>query len=109
MNRKKRMRKARDIARQRIERLFEMAEEEHKYHPERSDRYVYLARRIGMRLRVRIPRRLKRKMCKHCHCYISPDRSRVRLRDGVLTVTCLRCDGLMRYPYRNSRLPSHST
>jgi len=109
VNRKKRMRKARDIAWQRIGRLFEMAEEEHESHLERCDRYVYLARRIGMRLRVRIPRRLKRKMCKHCHCYLSPDRSRVRLRNGVLTVTCLKCGGQMRYPYRNSRLPSHST
>jgi len=97
---KKRYYKAKDLARQRIERLFELAEGEYAFHPERSDRYVALAKKMGMRQRVRIPPHLKRKMCKHCGCYLSPDRSRVRLRDGVLTVTCLQCGGQMRRPYK---------
>jgi ribonuclease P protein subunit RPR2 len=101
--RKKGYYRARDLARQRIERLFVLADEEHHLHPERSDRYVALARRMGMRMRVRLPRRLKRRICKGCRCYLSPDRMRVRLRDGVVTVTCAECGEQMRYPYRKPR------
>ena len=102
MRNKKRNYRARDLARQRIERLFELAEE-HSKNPERSDRYVDLARRISMRLRVRIPAYLKKRMCRHCYCYLSPDRCRVRLRHGVLTVTCLQCGRQSRYPYRDAK------
>jgi ribonuclease P protein subunit RPR2 len=98
--RKKGYYRAKDLARQRIERLFVLAEEEHTLHPERSDRYVALARKMGMRMRVRLPRRLKRRICKGCKCYLFPERTRVRLRDGVLTVTCAECGEQMRYPYR---------
>ena len=98
--RKKGYYRAKDLARQRIERLFVLAEEEHALHPERSDRYVALARKMGMRMRVRLPRRLKRRICKGCKCYLSPERARVRLRDGVVTVTCIECGEQMRYPYR---------
>lgn len=101
--RKKGYYRAKDLARQRIERLFVLAEEEHVHHPERSDRYVALARKMGMRMRVRIPRRLKRRACGGCGCYLSPERTRVRLHDGVVTVTCTECGEQMRYPYRKSR------
>jgi ribonuclease P protein subunit RPR2 len=99
VNRKKRTRKARDIAKERIERLFDLAYEEHALHPDRSDRYVQIARKISMRVRQRIPPPLKKKFCKHCGGYLAPEDMRVRLRKGVLTITCLRCGGRMRYPY----------
>lgn len=98
--RKKGYYRARELARERIERLFLLAEEEHLRRPDRSDRYVAIARRMGMRMRVRIPRRLKRRVCKGCRCYLSPGRTRVRLRDGIMTVTCAECGEQMRYPYR---------
>jgi ribonuclease P protein subunit RPR2 len=101
--RKKGYYRTKDLARQRIERLFLLAEEEHVLHPERSDRYVALARRMGMRMRVRIPRRLKRQICKGCGCYLSPERTRVRLRNGVVAVTCIECGEQMRYPYKKLR------
>jgi len=101
VNRKKRTRKARDIAIERIERLFHLAYEEHTLHPERSDRYVQIARKIGMRVRQRIPTHLKRKFCKHCGGYLAPEDMRVRLCKGVLIITCLRCGAQMRYPYWN--------
>ena len=101
--RKKGYYRAKDLARQRIERLFLLAEEEHVLHPERSDRYVALARKMGMRMRVRIPRRLKRRICKGCGCYLSSERVRVRLQDGVVAVTCVECGEIMRYPYRKPR------
>ncbi|UZE91733.1 MAG: ribonuclease P [Methanosarcinales archaeon] len=90
----------RDMAKQRIEILFGLAEKEFGEHPERSNRYVQLARRIGMRHNVRIPREFKRRMCKHCYSYLMPGASaRVRLRKRYVTVTCLACNRQMRYPY----------
>ncbi len=91
---------ARKLSLERIVRLFELAEEEHILHPKRSDRYVQMARRISTRIRIRIPRHLKRLFCKRCGCYLSPSKARVRLREGRLTVTCLGCGLQMRYPYR---------
>lgn len=91
----------RDLAVQRIERLFELADDEFGQNPKRSDRYVSLARRIGMRYRVRFPSTLKRRMCKHCRSYLVPGSSaRVRLRGRYITVTCLCCNKQMRYPYK---------
>ncbi|VVB70610.1 Ribonuclease P protein component 4 [uncultured archaeon] len=99
MRRRKDNHKARDLALQRMERLFMLAAAVHSAHPERSDRYVQIARRISTRTRVRMPRLLKRLFCKHCGSYLSASVSRVRLRDGVLTTTCLSCGEQTRRPY----------
>lgn len=91
---------AKDMAQQRIARLFELAQQEFSKHPERSNRYVELARRIGMRYRVRIPVELKRKVCKHCNAYlVQGANARTRLQDARITTTCLNCGKQMRFPY----------
>lgn len=93
-----------DLAIQRIERLFELAHDEFGQNPKRSDRYVLLARRIGMRYRIRFPTSLKRLMCKHCRSYLVPgNSSRVRLRGKYITITCLQCNKQMRYPYHDDK------
>lgn len=85
---------------ERIHRLFELAEAEYPSKPERSKRYVSLARRIGMRYRVRLPRELRQKMCRGCGAYLVPgSTSRVRLYGGCLCITCLECGRIMRFPY----------
>ncbi|MEX2701663.1 MAG: ribonuclease P protein component 4 [Candidatus Baldrarchaeota archaeon] len=93
-----------DIARQRIELLFEMADKIYRQHPDLAQRYIDLARKIGMRCRVKIPRRLKRRICKHCKSFLIPGvNCRVRLRTNRfphLVVTCLKCGRQMRYPYK---------
>jgi ribonuclease P protein subunit RPR2 len=60
---------------------------------------VQIARRISTRTRVRMPRLLKRLFCRHCGTYLSASASKVRLRDGILTTTCLACGKQMRRPY----------
>ncbi|SNQ60386.1 ribonuclease P protein component 4 [Candidatus Methanoperedens nitratireducens] len=98
--RKKQKDWAKDMAFQRIERLFELADQEFETHPGRSNRYVWLARRIGMRYRVRIPQELKEKMCKHCHAYLVQGvTARTRLRGDYITTTCLACGEHIRRPY----------
>ncbi|MEA1997785.1 MAG: ribonuclease P, partial [Euryarchaeota archaeon] len=73
----------------------------------RSDRYVQLARLIGMRYRVRIPSQLKMRICKGCYTYLIPGKNaRVRLRGEYITTTCLKCGQQMRRPYKAPRAPS---
>lgn len=95
--------KSREIARERMTRLFELSADAHELHPDRSDRYVQIARQIGTRTRVRMPRHLKSLFCKHCGCYLPASGARTRLRDGVLTATCLRCGTQARRPYKGRR------
>ena len=101
VRRRKDSHKARDLALQRMERLFVLAGAVHAAHPERSDRYVQIARKICTRTRVRMPRLLKRLFCRHCGSFLTAAATRVRLREGVLTTTCLLCGEQMRRPYRS--------
>lgn len=100
MRRRKDSHKVRDLAMQRMEWLFSLAAEVHDLHPERSSRYVQIARQISTRTRVRMPRHLKRLQCRHCGCYLSASSSRVRLCEGIIITTCLGCGKQMRRPYR---------
>jgi len=104
----KRTRGVRTIAVQRIDRLLALAAEEAKKGKEkRSDRYVQLARNVGMRHRVRIPSDLRMWLCKGCHSFLIPGKSaRVRLRKGYIMTTCLKCGMQMRRPYKAPRPPS---
>lgn len=83
-----------------MERLFELARANGETHPERSDRYVELALKIGMRLRVRPTKEMKRMFCKSCRGYLSPAQRMVRLRDGILVIRCMRCGHISRMRYR---------
>lgn len=100
VRRRKDAHKSRDLARQRMERLFSLAAGEYDLHPERSDRYVHIARQISTRLRVRMPHHLKRLFCKHCGSFIPASGARTRLHQGVLTATCLHCGEVTRRPYK---------
>lgn len=104
MARKNRKKLIRDIAQQQIKRLFELAGAISETRPELGDRYLHLAKQIGMRHRVRIPSHLKRRMCKHCGKYLVPGRTcRVRLSYARVVITCYACGKQIRYPYKTRR------
>lgn len=92
----------RDLALQRIVKLFEMADEVYRRYPKMADRYVELARKISMRCRVRIPRPLRRRFCHSCGGFLVPGANcRVRLsprRSPHVAITCLRCGHVHRIP-----------
>ncbi len=93
----------RKIAKERIKILFELAEKEFKKHPERSKRYIQLARKIGLRYNVRLTKEQKRKFCKNCNSLLLPGVScKVRLDKNKKTVSikCLNCNKIYRYPYK---------
>ncbi|MFW6384950.1 MAG: ribonuclease P protein component 4 [Halodesulfurarchaeum sp.] len=88
------------IAAERIERLTDLAREAARCgNEDQAKTYVRLARRIGERNRLRLPRRLKRFTCDACDAYLVPGRNaRFRTQDGHVVVTC-ECGAQSRYPY----------
>ncbi|MBM3229991.1 ribonuclease P [Candidatus Parvarchaeota archaeon] len=92
--------KFRQIAAERIGILFEQAGKIYSYDPLLSDRYVFLARKIAMKFRIRLPAELKRKFCRHCHSFLMPGRNcRIRAHQGKMVYYCLNCKKHMRFPY----------
>ena len=89
-----------EIARERIERLRELARDAAVAgREERARRYVRRARRIAERNRLVLPRSFVRFTCDGCDAYLRPGRNaRVRLQDGHVAVTC-DCGHQARYPY----------
>ncbi len=91
------------IAKERIEILFSLAEKEFKEHPDRSKRYIELARKIGLRYNVRLSKDDKRKFCKICNTLLKPGiSSKVRLDKSTKTINvqCLNCEKISRFPYK---------
>lgn len=86
------------VAKERISILFGQARLAFREYPERSNRYVALARRIAMRQRVRIDREFRRQYCHHCYAFLVPGQNmRVRVHRGNVVVTCGKCNKRMRY------------
>lgn len=91
------------IAKERIEILFELADNTAiKGDLKRADGYVEQARKIAMKYNVRIPKRYKRKFCKYCYHYLlSPVTSRTRInsKEKRVEVLCFNCGRKMFFPY----------
>lgn len=97
---KKKPNEQRQIALERINILFKQADEMFRKDSKLSDRYVKLARKISMKYKVRIPRELKRRICKHCNSYLRPSANcTVRLNNRKVVYHCHTCKKYMRYPY----------
>lgn len=81
------------VARERIDDLFALAEREAKGGGRRlADRYVALARKIGMRYNVRLLPEYRELYCRRCSAYWVEGRTvRTRLRAGRRVRTCLAC------------------
>lgn len=88
------------IARERIALLLDETEKA-KENSGRARRYVMLARKIGMRYNLRMPREFKRKYCKRCYNLLLD--SKRRLKGGMLVVVCKHCCATTRYPYKNNK------
>jgi len=90
------------IASRRINRLFEIAEENAlSGEIKLSNRYVELARKISMKNLAPIPKIYKRRFCKHCHNYLLPTITcRVRICRGKVIVFCKNCRRYNRIPIK---------
>ena len=87
---------------ERIRLLFGFAEEEAKRNPERSRRYVKLARKLGTRFRMRLPKEFKAKFCKKCSCYWIPGFNvKVRLKPmEARAIYACECGAKRGFPYK---------
>lgn len=73
-------------------RLFELAQEEFEKHPQRSKRYVELARKIGMRNKAGIPQELKTKYCKKCHSFLQNKKNaEIIEKENWIEISCQEC------------------
>jgi len=92
-----------EIAKERIKILFrEAATAARSDKFKRADRYVFLARKIGMKYNVKISKVYKRKFCKHCYKYLAPGKNavvRTNPKTKSVEIKCLECKGINRYPY----------
>jgi ribonuclease P protein subunit RPR2 len=96
------------IARERIHILFSLAETMYSQEPELAQRYVTLARKIGMRYKVKIPREHRWKICHSCKSYLHPGQTcRVRFqsrRESHLVITCFTCGESNRMPLHRKEI-----
>lgn len=97
---KKQKEEQKKIAKDRIIILFKQAEKMFNKDKNLSNRYIHLAREISMKYKVKIPKELKRRFCKHCYSYLMPGKNlRVRNRDGKIVYSCMECKKFMRFPH----------
>ena len=98
------------IAKERVSILYNLARSEFFLHKERSDRYAFLAKKLAMRTKIRLPINFKRQICTHCSRFIVIGfNARMRLRpkrQPHIAVTCLECSGVTRYPYTREKASS---
>ena len=87
------------IARERIDILFSLAEKELEKNPERSRRYIELARNIGKRCNVRLTKGQKRKFCKNCNQLLIPKKTskiKVDSQKKIIKIRCMNCGSVYR-------------
>ena len=93
-----------DIAIERMDILFSMAKKEFSTNPERSHRYVSLARKISKKYNTKIPPKWRRSYCKNCYKFLSPvHNSSIRLSNGEVNIKCHECGHVMKIPYKKEK------
>jgi len=92
------------IAKERIAILFDEARKRVGKDRKLANRYVELARKIGMRYNVRLSPELKHNVCRKCKAYLAPGITATkRTKDGKIIITCNSCGHINRYPYRKKK------
>jgi ribonuclease P protein subunit RPR2 len=95
---------AKRLARARIKLLWEQASEIAKGDPDGARQRMQVASRLAKKVRIKVPRDIKRKICRRCGIVLIPgENCRVRLRNNRskhLTVTCTSCGNITRFYVR---------
>jgi ribonuclease P protein subunit RPR2 len=101
------MTSAKQIALQRVHKLFSLAKEVVNEDPELAQRYVRIARRVAMRTRLRLPKEYRSLVCRKCKSFILPGvNCRIRIqqrREPHMVITCLNCGGHSRIPLKGRK------
>jgi ribonuclease P protein subunit RPR2 len=89
--------KQQQLAKQHIAELFSEAK---SANPTLAMRYVSLARRIGMKFRMKMTPQQKRQFCRSCNAFLTSRNSRTRLRKGMVVQYCMECRQHQRFRYK---------
>ncbi|MCS7109683.1 MAG: ribonuclease P [Candidatus Micrarchaeota archaeon] len=95
----------RELILERIEWLLSLAEKSIKARPDRTKRYVSLARKLSTRYRVAIPKRFKKRICKICNTIWIPGynvKIRLNKRKKSVEYNC-ECGSVRRFGYAKKR------
>lgn len=91
------------IAEERVERLFQLAEKRMKEdRRDLADRYVELARSIGMKYNVSIPEKRRKQFCSNCGSFLQPGRTsvvRINSKKRTVNYRCKECGEVERHGY----------
>jgi ribonuclease P protein subunit RPR2 len=88
---KKQKDEAQAIARERIEKLFSLAEKAAiEGDLESADRYVAMAWKIKLKFRLRLAKEQKRLFCRKCLKFL-PGAGKYRTEKGMLVISCPKC------------------
>ena len=56
---------------------------------------------LSTKYNVRLPRDMKRYICKDCHTFLLPGKTaQVRVKKGKIVIKCLHCGNYKRYLYK---------
>jgi ribonuclease P protein subunit RPR2 len=98
---------AKQIARQRVQLLFQQAKNIYRSNPQLSSRYVATARKIAMAAKIPLPIVYKHQICKSCNTLlVQGENCRVRIRqkrEPHVVITCLNCGGKTRIPLKKKK------
>jgi len=95
---KDRKSKIKENALERVYGLFDEAKKVFSEDRELSRKYVKLARKIAMKVNLRMPRDIKLKFCRNCDSYLVPGKNlRVRVDKNKIIYYCLECKHFRRY------------
>jgi ribonuclease P protein subunit RPR2 len=90
------------IAEERIGILLKLAEKELEKNPERSRRYVELARNIGKRCNIRLSKEQKSKFCKNCNQLLiqrTTSETKADSKGKFIEIKCMNCGSVYRRQY----------
>jgi ribonuclease P protein subunit RPR2 len=89
-----------DIAKERMDILFNLAMKEFSTNSSRSNRYVELARNISKKYNTKIPLKWNRSYCKTCYKFLYPGKNcTIRLVSNEVRIKCHECNKTMKIPY----------
>ncbi len=95
-----------NIAKERISILFSEASIEFKEHPELAHRYMFIARKIGMRYNVHMTSEQRRQLCRKCHKFLVPGANckvRTNPKTQCVEYACLECGHVNRIGYSKEK------
>ncbi len=97
----KKPKKQLEEAEHQIKRYFALADKAFAEDKGLANRYVALARKMAMRFKIKLPKTIQRKFCKHCYKYLMPGvNCRIRTNSGKVVYYCMECKKYMRFQYR---------